>query len=85
MDLYPYRIVGFIFGILVFILAWIYGVMLYGAFLGIGLCWIPAFFIGCMAGLALAILCWFSVEFWPAAIAIGIVIVGMLSSVGILK
>jgi hypothetical protein len=42
---------AYIVGGIVFVLAWIYAIITYGFFLGLGLGWIPAAFIGFIAGI----------------------------------
>jgi hypothetical protein len=55
---------GFFVGVSVFFGSWAYAIKTYGWFLGLGLGWIPSFFLGFMAGM-----------FWPIAI---ILILGLL-------
>ena len=57
-------LMGFFVGISVFFGSWVYAIKAYGWFLGLGLGWIPSFFLGIMAGM-----------FWPIAI---ILILGLL-------
>lgn len=46
-----YAKVAYVVGGIVFVVAWVYAIATYGLFLGIGLGWIPAAFIGAIAGL----------------------------------
>jgi hypothetical protein len=46
-----YQTGAIITGIIAFIAGWIYAVMSYGWFLGLGLGWIPALVVGVIAGL----------------------------------
>jgi len=60
-DLGPYVPIAFIVGGLAFLGTWIYAIVTYGFFFGVGLGWIPALGIGVVAGalwplIALAIL-----------------------------
>ncbi|NJC87316.1 MAG: hypothetical protein FIB02_02105 [Desulfuromonas sp.] len=55
---------GFVVGTSVFFGSWIYAIKTYGWFLGLGLGWIPSFFLGIMAAI-----------FWPVAV---LVILGIL-------
>lgn len=57
-------LLGLFVGISVFFGSWGYAIKSYGWFLGLGLGWIPAFFLGIMAGM-----------FWPAAL---LIILGLL-------
>lgn len=57
-------LMGFLVGASVFFVSWGYAIKSYGWLLGLGLGWIPAFFLGIMAGM-----------FWPVAI---LIILGLL-------
>ena len=50
-------LMGFLVGVSVFFVSWGYAIKSYGWLFGLGLGWIPAFFLGIMAGM-----------FWPVAI-----------------
>jgi len=52
-------LLGLFVGISVFFGSWVYAIKTYGWFLGLGLGWIPSFFLGILAGM-----------FWPAALLI---------------
>ncbi|MCK4207201.1 hypothetical protein J3U99_20755 [Brucella pituitosa] len=41
---------GFPLGVVAFVSAWLYAVYAHGFFLGVGLGWLPAIFIGIIAG-----------------------------------
>lgn len=45
-----YTGVGYLVGLVTFVGCWIYAVVVYGWFLGIGLGWLPSFFIAVVAG-----------------------------------
>ena len=49
-DINPYMIGYFITGFVSFITCWIYAIVHYGFFLGVGLGWIPSLFIAIIAG-----------------------------------
>ena len=57
-------LLGLFVGISVFFGSWGYAIKTYGWFLGLGLGWIPSFFLGILAGM-----------FWPAAL---LIILGLL-------
>jgi len=57
-------LMAFLVGVSVFFVSWGYAVKSYGWLLGLGLGWIPAFFLAIMAGM-----------FWPVAI---LIILGLL-------
>ena len=46
-----YMLFSVLIGLLTFVGSWVYAVLQYGFLLGVGLGWIPAFFIGVLAGL----------------------------------
>ena len=50
-------LMGFLVGVSVFFVSWGYAIKSYGWLFGLGLGWIPAFFLGIMAGM-----------FWPVAV-----------------
>jgi len=56
-------LMGFFVGISVFFGSWVYAIKAYGWFLGLGLGWIPSFFLGIIAGM-----------FWPIAIILILVL-----------
>lgn len=49
-DTETYQVGAWITGVIAFLAAWLYAVTAYGWFLGLGLGWIPAAFIGVVAG-----------------------------------
>jgi hypothetical protein len=58
-----YGIVGVILGFITFVACWIYSVQEWGFLLGVGLGWIPSFFVAIIAGFV-----------GPALLFIGIII-----------
>ena len=61
-----YLVVSWIIGFVSFAIAWVYAILTYGFFLGVGLGWIPALAIGFVCGLlwpiaviVIAVVAWF--------------------------
>jgi len=62
-----YQVGGWIAGVIVFFTGWIYAIVTYGIFLGLGLGWIPSLIIAAIAGLL-----------WPLIVAVLALIVAVV-------